>query len=215
MQWDFDPCAFDKKYYRDKYDGTIILFNDVPMSIQMHDASSVIGEEAYNYSTSGVELGIKPFLPNSQWFMDDVHLKTPVYMRRVPRRQWHRSFHREQYEFSIPYLHGFRLRNNMPNFGSQVSTARAVHNNTTMKLEEAVKLLRKNRKHGGEVLTKDFALIRNSETVYSLCNSVGIVALVLPADNVILVGHNLYQEVSDYLVNSEEGTWALKLTKCL
>jgi hypothetical protein len=138
-------------------------------------------------------------------------------MRRLPKRQWHRSFHREQYEFSLPYLYGYRPRNQLPNYGQHVLTARSIvdaHDNP-LSLKAGIKKLTQSRKWGGAVLNKDFALTRNTDNVYSLCNSIGVVGLVLATDQVVLASKELYQEVKDFLNTAEETEWALKLTKCL
>ena len=217
MIWNFDPCCHDKKYFIDKYSGTIVLIGGTPMPLSTNDGGVTIGEVVFSYNTNPTEIGLQPFLPPSGWFMDNSFLYTPVYMRRLPKRQWHRSFHSEQYEFSLPYLYGYRPRNQLPNYGQHVLTARSivdVHDNP-LSLKAGIKKLTQSRKWGGAVLNKDFALTRNTDNVYSLCNSVGVVGLVLATDQVVLASKELYQEVKDFLNTAEETEWALKLTKCL
>lgn len=212
--WDFDPICFDRKYFNDKYSNTIVLLNGVPNPIQIGESQAAVGDTVLEFSQSGIEAGLTAFLPDSQWILDPGPIAAPVYLRRQPRRQWHRSLHREQYEYSQPYLHGYTVTQ-YPHYAQLLQVARQITEKNYLTIDKAIQVLQKSDKHLGYVLSPEYALIRNSGVVYNLCNSVGIVGLVIPEHHIIMVNNRLHQEVFDFLHTSGNTEWNLQQTKCL
>lgn len=212
--WEFDPGISSVKDWRNKYSGCIVLVGSSLCKVDANDGLTIIGPFSFHNHELPEDFQIsmiRPWLPDSQWILLDN--KVPVFLRRLPAKQWHRSFCMGMYSGATPYIPGHSLRGWGSFFSDTNRLHKALCSPTYRDLKDAISFIDGNKEAVGDVLSPSFALIRNDEVVYSLYSSMGLVGLVNKDTQVITVTAHLVQEVQDLLKGNTE--WHIRSTRCL
>lgn len=202
---EFTPQAQQDFFKR--YQGTCMLLEGQPALIGgMLDSNNFIithkgKARGFDIQTEDTETDLQPFLPEVGYYNTSEY--GVIYLKKVPQRQWHRSFSRSIYHASGPHLKasGFDIgRNSLP-------IARNLINSQYIGLDDINHpLLHK------AALDKEFCVGSHNDTIFLFYKRFPVGVLNFNNKTIRCIQPILEQELIDFFKKKRIVKWKLQTT---
>jgi hypothetical protein len=162
--WEFDNTIDSYDDWYKKYHGTFVQLDGEPAKVSCGPSYTTVGKTLFNmnmFDNTKPKPSIKPFFPKSQWLR--LKANDYAYLRRIPERQYQRSFNSQCYALDYPHLKLFN---------------KSWHANTVIPALQKTKIIPFNSEDlGSEVIHRDYCMLKTGENTFSIVGLSGIVAL--------------------------------------